>query len=91
MGKWANKIETYLYQRIKQIGGVTRPYRSPNHRGVADRLVFLPGGKMVIVEIKAAGDHEDSAQERERMKMIALGFNAVVVYGTKDIDKLFPS
>ena len=39
-------------RRVKDIGGIAYKFVSPAHRGVADRLVVLPGGVVWFVEVK---------------------------------------
>lgn len=83
-----NKIETYLNKKVNSIGGITRKYVSPGHIGVADRLVFLPEGCLVLVEVKTKTGKESPWQKRERNKMLSLGFTSVIVYGKEDVDRL---
>ena len=48
-------IEKYLRDRIREIGGKAYKFVSPGNNGVPDRLVCLPGGRVVFVELKAPG------------------------------------
>ena len=86
MGKQESIVERYLDSEIRKLGGVTRKYTSPGHKGVADRLCFVPDGKLYIVEVKADYGKEYKYQKRERTKMLILGFEAVCVYGIKGVD-----
>ena len=82
MGESANKVREILIREVKAIGGEFRNYTSPRRRGVADALLFMPGGKLLIVEIKTT-DRESVLQRRERERMIRLGFTALVVRGVE--------
>ena len=48
-------IEAYFVKRIKEIGGVAEKFTSPNKRAVPDRLVLLPSGVALFVELKEIG------------------------------------
>lgn len=48
-------IEAYLRDRVKELGGKAYKFVSPGNDGVPDRLVCLPGGRAVFVELKAPG------------------------------------
>ncbi len=47
-------IEAYLRDQVKKIGGVCYKFVSPGNAGVPDRLCALPGGRLVLVELKRA-------------------------------------
>lgn len=87
MGKRETPVENYLKHQVESIGGQCRKYTSPGHNGVADRLVFLPGGRLVIIEVKCMNGTESSIQERERHLMNSLGFDAIVVNGKRGVDE----
>lgn len=89
MGVRERKVENYLDDQVKLLlGGVTRKYVSPQHDGVADRLVFLPGGLLWLVEVKTVDGKESEVQQRERTRMTELGFRATIVYGEQQVDEL---
>ena len=48
-------IERYLVQRVKKLGGVCFKWVSPGHAGVPDRIVLLPEGRIVFLELKRPG------------------------------------
>jgi len=81
-----HKVEAYLHDKVVAMGGTTRKFVSPGHRGVADRLVFMPEGRIYLIEIKTKNGDESFQQRRERLRMLSLGFNAVVLYGTDGVD-----
>ena len=49
------KIENYLKTSVKKAGGIAFKFVSPGYSGVTDRLILIPGGKVVFVEVKAKG------------------------------------
>lgn len=49
------QIEAYLVKRVKALGGAAYKFTSPQHRGVADRIVCLPNGQTWFIEVKTDG------------------------------------
>lgn len=74
-------IEAYLRDRVKALGGIAYKFTSPGNNGVPDRLVLLPGGRVVFVETKAPGKTSTPLQGRQQERIRKLGFT---VY--RDID-----
>lgn len=81
-------IERYLVKRVKELGGVAYKFVSPAHRGVADRLVVLPGGRVWFVEVKAPGGRLSMLQKIFFEEMQALGQNVRIVWFKEDVDQL---
>jgi hypothetical protein len=46
------QIESYLVRRITDLGGITAKMTIRGQRGWPDRLVCLPEGRMMLVELK---------------------------------------
>ncbi|CNE99580.1 TPA: VRR-NUC domain-containing protein [Yersinia enterocolitica] len=69
-----DSIEDHLVKEVKKAGGIAYKFISPGRRSVPDRLVLLPGGKVIFVECKAPGEKSTAAQLREHEKIRALGF-----------------
>ena len=59
-----NEIERYLKKRVETEGGKCWKWVSPGRRGVPDRMVLLPGGRLLFVELKAPGKTERPDQVR---------------------------
>lgn len=78
-------IEKHLAAAVKAAGGVAYKFVSPGRRSVPDRIVLLPGGRIVFVECKAPGKAPRADQLREHERLRALGFN-VVVLDSKDLE-----
>lgn len=66
-------IETYLRQRVRAMGGRAYKFVSPGTRGVPERLVALPGGKLAFVELKAHGQKSRPTQELQQGRLRTLG------------------
>lgn len=72
-------IEKALVERVKALGGMCEKFTSPSRRGVPDRLVTLPGGRIVFVELKAPGKALSVLQERDHARRRALGCSVFVI------------
>ena len=90
MGKHENDVETYLHEQVTKLGGTTRKYTSPSRTGVADRLCFLPGGMLFLIEVKSDTGTESTPQTRERKRMQGLGFDCRVAYGKAGVKMILP-
>lgn len=78
-----SQIEAYLRDEVKKIGGRAYKFVSPGNRGVPDRLVCLPGGRVFFVETKDAGKKSTSLQKGQQRILRAMGFK---VYADADAD-----
>jgi hypothetical protein len=67
-------IEKRLKKEIEKIGGKALKFVSPGMSGVPDRIVLLPQGKIVFVELKAPGKKRRKLQEYRAKKLQTLGF-----------------
>ncbi len=74
-----DSIEDHLVKEVKKAGGIAYKFISPGRRSVPDRLVLLPGGKVIFVECKAPSEKPTAAQLREHEKLRALGFTVHVL------------
>ena len=83
-------IEKKLCQRIKAFGGECEKFTSPGRRSVPDRLVTLPGGIIVFVELKAPGKKPTDNQSRDHERRRALGCTVLVIDSLEGIDDAFP-
>lgn len=82
-------IETALIKRVKQIGGICEKFTSPARRSVPDRIVTLPGGRIIFVELKAPGKKPTNAQSADHKKRSALGCDVRVIDSIEQVSS-FP-
>lgn len=75
--------EKYLRDEVRKIGGRAYKFVSPGNTGVPDRLVCLPGGKAVFVELKSEGKHSTPMQKRQQGVLELLGFAVYADVDTK--------
>lgn len=84
-----SKIEKHLRQRVKAIGGLCWKFTSPGMNGVPDRVVILPNGLLVWVELKAPGKAPRINQERRHKELWERGQRVVVIDTIEGVDKAF--
>jgi len=87
--KLESAVETELVMRVRAIGGICDKVTTIGRRGFFDRLVVLPGGRVVFVECKRPKLGRVSAHQIERHRRYkALGAVVAVVLNSADIDAL---
>lgn len=79
-------IETYLRNQIKAAGGRAYKFVSPGNAGVPDRLILLPGGRVVFVELKAPGRKPTAIQELQHKHIKDLGFEVFTLDRKSKVD-----
>ena len=72
-------IEKALVTETERRGGLAYKLTVPGRRNVPDRLLLLPGGRVIFVECKAPGQAVRPGQRRELERLQALGFQATVL------------
>lgn len=81
-------IEAYLRDRIREAGGWAPKWVSPGNNGVPDRIVMLPGGRIVFVELKAPGGRPTKLQAMQHARLRALGCDVHVIDSKQAVDEL---
>ena len=81
-------IEAYLVRRVKDLGGVCLKYSNPGVVGYPDRVVLLPGGFVVWVELKSKGRKPNRVQQLRIAQLREMGHNVAVVDGKDQVDVL---
>ena len=74
-----SEIEARLVRGVKALGGVAYKFVSPGNVGVPDRLVVLPGGRVIFVELKAEGGRLSPMQRQQLARLRRLGADACKV------------
>lgn len=80
-------IEKYFRVAVERIGGLAPKWTSPGNRGVPDRIVILPGGRVVFVELKAPGRQLQPLQRRWAKTLRSLGHQVYKIESVDDIDR----
>lgn len=77
-------LEAYFRKKVRTLGGHLVKL-APTEKGVPDRLVLLPCGRMYLVELKADGGALQPAQRYWHEKVSHLGTKVVVLEGRGQI------
>lgn len=82
-------IEKKLRTMVERHGGLCLKWVCPGWSGVPDRIILLPGGRVIFAETKRPkGGKLDRLQKWWRERLQKLGFWAVVVWDDENIKTL---
>lgn len=82
-------IENKLRLMVEHHGGLCLKWVCPGWSGVPDRLILLPGGRVIFAETKRPkGGRLSRLQKWWRERLQKLGFWAVVVWDDENIKTL---
>lgn len=82
-----SKIEKYLKKQIELLGGKALKFVSPGMSGVPDRIVLLPQGKIIFVELKAPGKKPRPMQKYRIKELRDLGFRVEIIDSIEKVNK----
>jgi hypothetical protein len=84
-----NAVETELVKRVRALGGRAEKVTVLGTRGFFDRLLVLPGGRIIFAECKRPKGGRLSAHQIERLRIYtALGAVVALIKNSEDIDAL---
>lgn len=78
-------IEKILVSEVRKLGGRAYKWVSPGNDGVPDRIVFLPGGPPVFVELKTETGKLSALQEVQITRLRELGQDVRVLKGIQEV------
>lgn len=82
-------IETELVMRVRAIGGIAEKTTVVGRRGFFDRVIVLPGGRVIFCELKRPSGGRVSIHQMQRHRIYsALGAVVAIVRTSADIDAL---
>jgi len=85
-------VEAELVRRVEALGGRCDKVKVIGQRGFFDRLILLPGGRIIFAELKRPkGGRMTEHQRQYRRNYVALGAVVAVVKTSADIDELLKS
>ena len=78
-------IEQKLVTAVKKHGGICPKFTSPGFDGMPDRLLLLPHGRFVFVEVKAPGEKPRPLQLARHRLLERLGFKVYILDSEEQI------
>lgn len=82
-------IERKLVKMVERHGGKCLKWVCPGWSGVPDRIILLPGGRVIFVETKRPKGGKLSALQRKWVKWLrAMDFGVYVAWDEENIDTL---
>ena len=81
-------LEAELRERCKALGWMCIKLTSQYQRGLPDRLILMPGGRVCFAEIKTTGKKPTALQRVTHERLRALGYRVEVVDTTVSLDNL---
>ena len=84
-----SEIESILVSEIRKAGGRAYKWVSPGNSGVPDRIVFLPGEKVIFVELKTDSGKVSAQQKIQINRIQSLGQDVRVVKGIRGLIDFF--
>ena len=83
------ELEKRLKEEIEKRGGLCLKWTSPGFTGVPDRIVLLPGARILFIEVKRPGvkDGRTPRQKRVAWQLKGLGFEVVRLSDIADLEK----
>lgn len=80
-----SEVEAYLHRQVRALGG--RSYKmAPTIKGMPDRLVLLPGGHTLLVELKTKGGRVSPAQQLWHTRAAQCGVQVAVLSSKEEVD-----
>jgi len=79
-----SQIEAKLGKAIKSHGGLYYKFVSPGNSGVPDRIIILPGGKVIFVELKAKAGKLSALQQNQITRLRDKGADVRLIRGWEE-------
>lgn len=80
-------LEARLRREVERLGGKALKLSAQMHRGLPDRMVLLPPGQIIFVEMKTTGKKPTKLQEKCHRELRSLGFDVYVVDSTESLEE----
>ena len=72
-------VERYFKAQLEKRGALVFKFVSPGQAGVPDRVVLLPGGRVVFAEMKAPGEKPRPLQRAVFARMARAGHPVYII------------
>ena len=81
------ELEARLVHGVKALGGRAYKFVSPGNVGVPDRIVVLPEGRIIFVELKADFGRVSAVQQKQIQDLRRVGCRVEVVRGLQGVER----
>lgn len=81
-----SQIEAKLVRMVRDMGGLCFKFTSPGSPGVPDRLILLPGGRVVFTELKTEVGRLAAIQKWQISEMQKHGADVRVLKGLAEVN-----
>lgn len=78
-------IEAMLVRSVVERGGLCYKLVSPGNPGVPDRIVIVPGGRVIFVELKTETGRLSAMQQWQHAELRERGAEARVLRGAEQV------
>ena len=78
-------IEARLRDGVKAMGGICWKFVSPGTTGVPDRIIILPGGTIIFVELKADTGRTSDIQQYRINELRRIGADVRILKGLSQV------
>lgn len=82
-----SKIEAKLVRMVRDRGGLCYKFVSPGNPGVPDRLIVLPGGRVIFVELKTEVGRLASIQRWQQEQLRSRGVEVRTLRGLDEVEQ----
>lgn len=82
-----SKVENYLKDKVKAMGGLAFKFQSPSRRGAPDQMIIMDGSTY-YVEVKTYRGSLSKLQRTFHHKLRKNGAKVFTVYGHSGVDDL---
>lgn len=83
-----SSIERNLGKQLAKMGCLYMKFVSPGNVGVPDRIIVLPGGRILFAELKAEDGKLHPLQFHQINRLRELGCDVRLVYGREEAREL---
>ena len=81
-----SSVERKLVEGCRKAGALAWKFTSPGRSGVPDRVVLLPGGQLIFVELKTETGRLTALQKQTHNLLKGYGFDVRTLKGAKDVE-----
>jgi len=80
-----SQIENRLARMVRERGGLCYKFVSPGNRGVPDRIVITPAGRVIFVELKTSAGRLARIQKWQITEMKKRGCDVRTIRGLDEV------